>query len=76
MNPQSRSSLGELGSPNDLTPRLPRFPDGEATDGHFRNLKMIPNPPNLEEWRNRLFDVDETIILTEDEYVDFIRSIY
>ena len=41
----------------------------EKKDGHFSNMKAIPNPPNLQAWRERLFDVDETITLTEDEYV-------
>ena len=41
----------------------------EKKDGHFTNMKSIPNPPNLQAWRERLFHVDETITLTEDEYV-------
>ena len=36
-------------------------------DGHFANMKMIPNPPNLQSWRERLFDVNETITLSERE---------
>lgn len=39
----------------------------EKKDGHFANMKSIPNPPNLQAWRERLFHVDETITLTEDE---------
>lgn len=65
LNPHSDG----LGSQDGIDMRLQRYPDGGGTDGHFRNLKMIPNPPNLEEWRQRLFDVDATITLTEDEYV-------
>ena len=60
-------ALGRLQNEIDLRPQ--RFSDGGTTEGHFKNLKMIPNPPNLEEWRQRLFDVDDTITLTEDEYV-------
>lgn len=37
--------------------------------GQFEGLKLIPNPPNLDEWRDKLFHVDDTITLTEDEYV-------
>ena len=70
----NRNQLDGLGSPNDLEMRLPRYPEGGATDGHFRNLKMIPDPPNLEEWRQKLFDVDATITLTEDEYVHPTRK--
>jgi glutathione S-transferase len=36
--------------------------------GHL-NLKIVLDPPNLEEWRNKLFNVDEMITLSEEEYV-------
>lgn len=36
---------------------------------HFGGLKLISEPPNLEAWREKLFNVDETITLTEEEYV-------
>ena len=32
--------------------------EGGTTAGHFNDLKIVPNPPNLQEWRQRLFDVD------------------
>ena len=41
-------------------------------DGHFANMKMIPNPPDLRVWRERLFHVNEIITLSENEYVDFV----
>ena len=41
----------------------------EKKEGHFSNMKSIPNPPDLEEWRKRLFHVNETITMTEDEYI-------
>ena len=31
------------------------------------STKIVIDPPNLEEWRNRLFNVDETIVLTHEE---------
>lgn len=48
---------------------LLQFPEqiGGKSDGHFGNLKIVPNPPNLKEWRERLFHVDEMITLTEEE---------
>lgn len=58
-------ALGRLQNEIDLRPIA--IQDGGTTEGHFKNLKMIPNPPNLEEWRRRLFDVDDIISLTEDE---------
>ena len=61
-------ALGQLQNEIDLRPKP--ITDGGTTEGHFSNMKMIPNPPDLEEWRNKLFAVDDTITLTEDEYVD------
>ena len=42
-----------------------------APSSQFEGLKLIPSPPNLDEWRAKLFDVDDTIALTEEEYVFF-----
>lgn len=59
--------LGRLQNELDLRP--PPITDGGTTAGHFSDMKMIPDPPNLNAWRQRLFDVDDTITLTENEYV-------
>lgn len=47
-----------------------------AKHGQFEGLRLIVNPPDLEEWRNKLFSVDDTITLTEDEYDDVFNSIF
>ena len=65
--------LGRLQNELDLRP-VP-VTDGGATEGHFSNMKRVLDPPNLAEWRQRLFDVDETITLTEDEYVIHLRTL-
>jgi glutathione S-transferase len=44
-------------------------PAAEKPDGHFRGMKMIPDPPDLQLWREKLFNVNEMITLTEEEYV-------
>ena len=50
-----------------------QIPDQEDTifksDGQFEGLKIIPHPPDLQAWRGRLFNVDDTIVLTEDQWV-------
>lgn len=61
-----REALGQLKNEIDLQP-APAQEEG-TTDGHFSNLKMVLDPPNLEQWRKRLFDLDDTISMTEDEY--------
>lgn len=37
--------------------------------GQLQGMRLVPDPPNLEYWRQRLFHVDEMITLSEDEYV-------
>lgn len=65
---QSQNHTENLrGLQNEIDLRPQPITDGGTTEGHFNNMKMIPNPPHLEDWRQRLFDVDETITLTEDE---------
>ena len=66
---QGHSQNGGLeGLSTDLALR-PTTGTGGDTDGHFSNMKIIPDPPNLDVWRHRLFDVDDPITLTEEEYV-------
>lgn len=57
--------LGRLQHELDLPPTA--VTDGGTTAGHFSDLKIVPNPPALEEWRQKLFDVGDVIALTEDE---------
>lgn len=38
-------------------------------------MKFVPNPPNLDEWRTRLFNVDDIITLTEEECVNISLSL-
>lgn len=33
-----------------------------------KKFRVVPNPPDLEAWRQKLFDVDEMITLSEEEY--------
>lgn len=43
-------------------------------DGKIKGLKFVPDPPALSEWRERLFHVDGTIVMTEDQYVSWTES--
>lgn len=62
----SQQNGGLEGLSNDLA-LPPTTATGGDTDGHFSNMKIVPDPPNLDVWRQRLFDVDDPISLTEDE---------
>lgn len=43
--------------------------------GELQGFKVVPNPPHLDYWRDRLFNVDEMITLSEEEYADSILGI-
>lgn len=58
-------AIGRLQNEIDLRPVAVQ--DGGTTEGHFSNMKLVPNPPNLEAWRKRLFDVEGVLTMTEEE---------
>ena len=52
---------------NEIDLRPVAVPDGGTTEGHFSNMRIVPDPPDLEEWRRKLFNVDDMLTLTEEE---------
>ncbi|KAI9877327.1 MAG: hypothetical protein M1830_004230 [Pleopsidium flavum] len=70
---QRHSSIGRLQQEHELF----QSPEqgGDKSDGHFGELKIVPHPPNLEEWRERLFHVNEMITLTEDEFQTYFPHV-
>ncbi|KAL1653490.1 hypothetical protein SLS61_004000 [Didymella pomorum] len=64
---QYSSPLESVAGPSDETTL--------ANHGQFKGLKLIPNPPNLEEWRQRLFHVDDIITLTEEQFQTYFPHI-
>ncbi|KAL4881971.1 hypothetical protein BJY04DRAFT_207165 [Aspergillus karnatakaensis] len=47
--------------------------------GYLRDLASVLDPPDLEAWRERLFHVDEMVVMSEDEfrtYFPHIDNIY
>lgn len=63
-NPIQHDSIGRLQQEDDI------FGAQEGADqksnGH-QSGKIVVDPPNLDEWRQRLFNVDEMITLSEEE---------
>ncbi|KAH8731096.1 hypothetical protein GQ44DRAFT_605013 [Phaeosphaeriaceae sp. PMI808] len=49
--------------------------DPSSNHGQFHELKLVADPPHLEAWRQKLFDVDETITLNEDEFKTYFPHI-
>lgn len=64
-------------------PRVSQAPEVEEhaakSAGHLKGLKRIPDPPDLAAWRQKLFNVDDTIVLTEDQlqtYFPHVDNVY
>ncbi|KAF2856185.1 hypothetical protein T440DRAFT_383910 [Plenodomus tracheiphilus IPT5] len=59
-----------------LQPDAPEGDESPFTNhGQFQGLKLIPNPPDLDSWRERLFNVDDMITLTEEEFQTYFPHI-
>lgn len=65
--PIQHNSIGRLQQEQDLF----GTPDGsdQNSNGHL-STKIVVDPPNLAEWRQKLFNVDDTITLSKEESVD------
>ncbi|KAL8725940.1 MAG: hypothetical protein Q9181_006228 [Wetmoreana brouardii] len=66
-------ALGRLQNEIDLRPVAVQ--DGGTTEGHFGNMKAVPDPPQLDAWRKKLFDVDGIITLTEEEFQTYFPHV-
>jgi glutathione S-transferase len=64
LRPLQHNSIDRLQQQEDLF----GTPDGsdQKSNGHL-STKIVENPPNLAEWRQKLFDVNEMITLSEEE---------
>jgi hypothetical protein len=64
--PMQHNSIGRLQQEEDMF----GSPDGadQKSNGHLSS-KLVVDPPNLDEWRQKLFNVDDVITLSEEEYV-------
>ncbi|KAJ5709666.1 hypothetical protein N7493_009957 [Penicillium malachiteum] len=43
--------------------------------GQLTGMRLVPDPPDLEHWRHRLFNVDEIITLTEEEFQTYFPHV-
>jgi hypothetical protein len=70
-NPVQHSSISRLQQDDDIfgTPDV----NDQKSNGHLSST-IVVDPPDLSEWRQKLFNVDEMITLSEQEYV--FRRIY
>lgn len=78
-NAIQHNSINRLQQEDDIFGPGPSPSDGvgntNTNDGHegksggHLQTKIVIDPPNLDEWRQKLFDVNETITLSEEQYV-------
>jgi glutathione S-transferase len=64
--PLQHNSIRQLQQEDDIF----GTPEGgdQKSNGHLSD-KIVVDPPNLAEWRQKLFNVDEMITLSEEQYV-------
>ncbi|MCJ1273780.1 hypothetical protein MMC21_001573 [Puttea exsequens] len=74
--PSQKSNHEQLGRlQHELDPRPALATGGGASQCHFDNMKMIPNPPDLDEWRQKLFDVEDVVSMTEEEFQTYFPHV-
>ncbi|KAM5470208.1 putative glutathione transferase [Microsporum audouinii] len=63
--------------PHFQTPTHPNIPQAGSSigEGHFKNMKSIPNPPDLQKWREKLFNVEDTIVMSEEEFQTYFPHV-
>ncbi|TLD34864.1 hypothetical protein E2P81_ATG05029 [Venturia nashicola] len=50
----------------DAQPEQPQYE--HKPDAHLEGLKLVPDPPELRSWRQKLFDVDDMTVVSEDDF--------
>jgi hypothetical protein len=63
--PVQHNSIGRLQQEDDMF-GTPNSASDQNSNGHL-STKIVVDPPNLDEWRQKLFDVNDTITLSKDE---------
>ncbi|WEW60721.1 glutathione S-transferase family protein [Emydomyces testavorans] len=54
----------------------PVEPDRNADgDSGFKGMKIVLDPPDLQQWREKLFNVEDTIVLSEEEFQTYFPHI-
>jgi glutathione S-transferase len=51
---------------NNIFEQPPQDGGDQQSTGHLPT-RIVPDPPNLQEWREKLFNVDDIIALSEEE---------
>ena len=66
-------------SPTSSSPQHAAPTNEDGTKSHFTGMRIVKDPPHLEEWRDRLFNIQGTVTMTEEEfqiYFPHIDNVY
>jgi hypothetical protein len=58
---------GQLPSSHNVLPSIIQQEYPSKPDAHLEGLRLVPEPPDLEAWREKLFGVDDMIVLSEEQ---------
>lgn len=72
MSPEEDGFAAQSGEPSLVT--MPEPATDQRPHGQLVN-RIVIDPPNLEVWREKLFNVDDTILLTNDEFETYFPHI-
>lgn len=64
ISPEEDVFAAQSGEPSLVT--VPELASEQRPHGQLVN-RIVIDPPNLQAWREKLFNVDDTILLTNDE---------
>ena len=66
-------------SPSTASPQQATPVNEDGTKSHFTGMQVVKDPPHLGEWRERLFNIQGTVTMTEQEfqiYFPHIDNVY
>jgi glutathione S-transferase len=66
-------------SPTTASPPQATTLNEDGTKSHFAGMQVVKDPPHLGEWRDRLFNIQGTVTMTEQEfqiYFPHIDNVY
>lgn len=76
---QQITPMGPGISPTTTSPPQAAPTDEDGTKSHFAGMQVVKDPPHLGEWRERLFNIQGTVTMTEQEfqiYFPHIDNVY
>ena len=76
---QHGSSVRPGMSPASASPQQAAPVNEDGTKSHFSGMRIVKDPPHLGEWRDRLFNIQGTVTMSEEEfqiYFPHIDNVY